>query len=364
MDLRTSSDSIPSSCADRDSVIDIDPTEVALVRGKDVECGHSMERIRKPGRRFMGHFFARRCILVVMAAVVIVALLMHSKGQGDSGRSGADQDGEIEDRSTVHVNLGGGVTMEFVLIPAGKFLMGSPKAEYGGGDSEGPQHEVEITRPFYLGKYEVTQQQYKQIMGKNPSWFSVDGEEKRAVAGLDTRRFPVEMVSWKDATAFCRKLSERDGKHRFHLPTEAEWEYACRAGTRTPFHFGTSLNGDKANCDGRFPYGTDKKGRHLGRPCPVGSYGVNAFGLYDMHGNVSEWCADLFESDYYNKRARKDPVGPLKSSLLRLMQGSPRVERGGHWGIDALFCRAAERGPLAPDSRYCCVGFRVAFRTD
>jgi formylglycine-generating enzyme required for sulfatase activity len=173
---------------------------------------------------------------------------------------------------------------------------------------------------------------------------------------LDTRHFPVEQVLWEEATAFCGNLSERDGKRRFSLPTEAEWEYACRAGTMTPFHFGASLNGDKANFDGNFPYGTTRKGLFLQKPCRVGSYAANAFGLHDMHGNVWEWCADRYEKDYYHKRDKK---------YLKISQKSgTHVFRGGSWAGDARSCRSAQRDWGAPGVRYGSVGFRVAFRPD
>ena len=143
----------------------------------------------------------------------------------------------------VTVDLGGDVIMEFVLIPKGKFMMGSPKDEKDRENDE-MQHEVEITKPFYLAKYPVTQEQYQAITGKNPSWFCKDGKED-GVKDLDTKQFPVETVSWDDAQTFCKKLGENDKqKRQFRLPTEAEWEYACRAGTTTPFSFGAELNGN------------------------------------------------------------------------------------------------------------------------
>ncbi len=305
----------------------------------------------------MAQSLSRWLVLVFAALVGGAVAFVQPDGRGDSGRSAAERDGEVVDLRTVTVDLGGGVTMDFVLIPPGKFLMGSPKGEKEREVDEGPQHEVTISRTFYLGKYEVTQEQYQQIVGKNPSAFSAGGACKQAVAGLDTRRFPVENVSWEDATEFCRKLSARDReRRRFRLPTEAEWEYACRAGTRTPFHFGNSLNGEEANCDGTNPYGTDKKGTFLRRPCRVGSYRPNAFGLHDMHGNVWEWCADWHDKDHYGKSDKKDPQGPEK--------GTARVLRGGSWGDYARFCRAALRSRGAPGVRSVINGFRVAFRLD
>ena len=181
------------------------------------------------------------------------------------------------------------IGMRLVLIPAGKFIMGSPKDEKDRGDDE-DQHEVEITKPFYLGVYTVTQAEYEKIMKTNPSWFSARGKGKDKVANVDTAQFPVEMVSWNDAVAFCKKLSElpeeKKAGRTYRLPTEAEWEYACRAGTSTAFHFGNSLSSTQANFDGNYPYGKAGKGPYLGRTAKVDSYPANAFGLYDMHGGI------------------------------------------------------------------------------
>jgi formylglycine-generating enzyme required for sulfatase activity len=248
--------------------------------------------------------------------------------------------------------------MKLALIPPGEFQMGSPVDEIPRGDrdvspyNEWP-HRVRITQPFLLGVYEVTQREWEELMGSQPSWFSSNGDGKDKVSGLDTSRFPVEQVSWEEATEFCRKLSQREGKP-YRLPTEAEWEYACRAGTTTTFHFGNLLNGDKANVNGNYPYGTNTKGRFLERPGPVGSYSGNAFGLYDMHGNVSEWCNDWYDGDYYgsSNASGADPMGPS--------EGSRRVQRGGSWSWGAEGCRTASRGSDAPTHRGHYVGFRLA----
>jgi formylglycine-generating enzyme required for sulfatase activity len=257
---------------------------------------------------------------------------------------------------TVTLDLGGGVKMEFVRIPKGKFTMGSPEGEKDRDDDEA-RHEVEITRDFYLGKYEVTQEQYKRVMGENPSYFAAGGSGEDKVSGLDTRRFPVENVSWENAVRFCDKLGEKDRQGRkFRLPSEAEWEYACRAGTTTPFHFGGALNGDKANCEGDFPYGTEEKGRYLKRTCRVGSYAANAFGLYDMHGNVGEWCQDWYGP--YVGLGLRDPLRTEKASE------NGRVLRGGSWWNQPRDCRAAGRDKVAPSYSHGSLGFRVAFRLD
>jgi formylglycine-generating enzyme required for sulfatase activity len=247
------------------------------------------------------------------------------------------------------------IGMKLVLIPAGKFTMGSPEDEKNRSDDE-QQHEVEISKPFYMGVYEVTQGEYEKVMGTNPSWFSATGGGKEKVEGKDTSRFPVEKVSWNDAVEFCKKLSEMPEEKRngpmYRLPTEAEWEYACRGGASVkPFHFGDSLSSTQANFDGNYPYGGADKGPYLERTTRVGSYDANAFGLYDMHGNVWEWCADWYDKDYYKTSPRKDPPGPAT--------GTYRVLRGGSWGSFGRGCRAAYRSFGGPGYRVSYLGFRV-----
>ena len=182
-------------------------------------------------------------------------------------------------------------------------------------------------------------------MGTNPSRF-------KSVAGQDTSRFPVESVSWNDAVEFCKKLSEKDGV-TYRLPTEAEWEYACRAGTTTTFHFGSMLNGDKANVNGSNPYGTATKGPFLQRTTTVGLYPKNAFGLFDMHGNVWEWCEDVYDEKAYASRSgtTTDP---------KVTSGSEyRVLRGGSWFNGSRYTRSASRSRYSPDDRNGVDGFRV-----
>jgi formylglycine-generating enzyme required for sulfatase activity len=249
------------------------------------------------------------------------------------------------------------VGMKLVLIPKGKFKMGSPEGEKDRGTDE-YQHDVEITKPFYLGVYTVTQKQYKEVMGENPSFFSADGGGKDKVRGLDTDDFPVERVSWHDAKKFCEKLSqlekERRAKCTYRLPTEAEWEYACHRGapSSSPFHFGKSLSSRQANFDGNHPYGGAEKGPYLGRTCKVGSYNPNKFGLYDMHGNVWQWCQDWYAKDYYKDSPAKDPKGPAS--------GDARVLRGGFWYGYGAYCRAACRYRYDAGGRHNGIGFRVA----
>jgi formylglycine-generating enzyme required for sulfatase activity len=257
------------------------------------------------------------------------------------------------------------IGMKLVRIPAGKFLMGSPKEEQRRNDDEGPVHEVEITQPFYLGIYPVTQGKYERVRAANPSLYErlrgINPSHFKIVRGYDTRRFPVESVSWKDAVEFCRLLSAMPEEKRagrvYRLPTEAEWEYACRAGASDsqPFYFDKPtaiLSPSDANFDGRQPYG-GRKGRFLGHPSPVGSYSPNAFGVYDMHGNVWEWCSDLYDARYYRDSPRKDPQGPEDSREER------RVLRGGSWLDGGESCRAALRDRALPAERSHGIGFRV-----
>ena len=271
-----------------------------------------------------------------------------SSGPGASGNA-------LDPAKEVTLDLGNKVTMKLVLVPAGKFTMGSPDSEQrdvvkaAGAvgmkvydarewfESEGPQHEVTISRPFYVGVHAVTQEQYEQVMGKNPSSFK--GAQN-----------PVEMVSWDDAVEFCKKLSAKTGK-ALRLPTEAEWEYACRAATTTPFHTGETIAADQANYDGSFTYGSGVKGENREKTTTVGSFKANAFGLYDMHGNVWQWCADWYDAKYYGNSPKADPTGPA--------DGKCRVVRGGSWRGYPWICRSAYRGGFEPDVRLNSVGFRV-----
>ena len=226
-----------------------------------------------------------------------------------------------------------------VLIPAGTFMMGSPESE-AEREIDETLHQVTISKPFYLGKYPVTRAQWQQVIGASPNKFK-------------NKRFrPVENISWGDTLAFCLKLKEIT-RSPFGIPTEAQWEYACRADTTTPFHFGSQLNGTQANSYGSRPYGTDTKGPYLGKTSDVGFYPANAWDLHDMHGNVLEWCSDWYGD--YPAGSVTDPIGPAT--------GSHRVCRGGSWGIDAVVCRSAARGRVIPSERHNFMGFRVALST-
>jgi formylglycine-generating enzyme required for sulfatase activity len=231
--------------------------------------------------------------------------------------------------STLMLDLGKGVTMKLVLIRPGKFMMGSPDSEQGRASDEGPQHEVTISKPFYIGVTEVTQAQYEAVMGTNPS----------ANKGPTN---PVENVSWDEAVEFCRRLSEKTRKI-FSLPTEAEWEYACRAGTQTRFSFG-----DSGSVLGDYAWYTSNSG---GKTHPVGLKKPNPWGLYDMHGNVLEWCADWYGS--YSSGPSTDPQGATS--------GNDRVIRGGSWrGDGPVYMRCARRLSGDPKARYYSHGFRCA----
>jgi uncharacterized protein (TIGR02996 family) len=247
--------------------------------------------------------------------------------------------------------------MRLALVPPGKFRMGSPQGERHRYPDEGPRHEVEITRAFYLGVFPVTQAEYERVTGMNPSHFAAGGQGAEAVSGLDTRDFPVDSVSWRDAVAFCEKLSalpeEKLAGRKYRLPTEAEWEYACRAGVLAdPFHFGASASGLEVNFDGDHPPSGGEEGPFLGRTTAVGSYRPNAWGLYDLHGNVCEWCSDWFDEDYYSESPKRNPQGPDA--------GTSRVLRGGCWNFYGWNCRTAYRGNNAPGYRHYLIGFRVA----
>ncbi len=244
--------------------------------------------------------------------------------------------------------LGNGVDLEMVYIPGGKFIMGSPEDEKDRYDDESPQHEVEV-EPYYLGKFPVTQEQWREVallpqiereLNPEPSEFK--GEDK-----------PVEQVSWEDAEEFCARLSKATGRE-YSLPSEAEWEYACRAGTTTGFHYGETITSEIANYAANDTYLDESSGESGRETTRVGSFTPNSFGLYDMHGNVDEWCADPWH-DSYEGAPRNGRVwsenGDEKDSY---------VARGGSWYAYPRNCRSADRfGALQHDTFYNGVGFRV-----
>ncbi|WP_051424284.1 bifunctional serine/threonine-protein kinase/formylglycine-generating enzyme family protein [Aphanizomenon flos-aquae] len=237
-------------------------------------------------------------------------------------------------------DLGNGVTLEMVEIPGGTFMMGSPKSEAKRGSDESPQHQVTVPS-FCMGKYQLTQAQYQAIMGTNPSRFKGDNR-------------PVETVSWNNAVEFCEKLSQKTQKN-YRLPSEAEWEYACRAGTTTPFYFGESITPDLVNYYGNLTYASAPKasapkGQYREQTTDVGSFPPNAFGLYDMHGNVWEWCLDDYIDSYNN--------APTDGSALTGRSGT-NLLRGGSWSHSPSNCRSAGRSNIFPDDRLYSGGFRL-----
>ena len=192
-----------------------------------------------------------------------------------------------------------------------------------------------------MGVHPVTQEQWRAVMGANPSHFT------------GGKNLPVEQVSWHDCQEFCKKLSALE-KKSYRLPTEAEWEYACRAGTTSAFHFGTTLDVEQANYNGNFTFANGKKGVYREKTMPVGSFPANAWGLHDMHGNVWQWCADWHGG--YSQKEVTDPQGPNN--------GKNRVLRGGSWGSHPIFCRSANRNFGDPENRNEYCGFRVCFSED
>ena len=269
------------------------------------------------------------------------------------------------------IEITNSIGMKLVLIPPGEFTMGSPREQIkeelktpGIEDwykdrlpGEGPQHKVRITRPFFLGVFLVTQEEYQRVMGDNPSEFSATGNGKGKVAGEDTKACPVENVSWSDAQEFCRNLSnlpeEQAAGRSYQLPSEAEWEYACRAGSKGQFSFSpgdTVLSNDSENNPLR-DYGWFD-GNSGGMTHPVGEKKPNAWGLFDMHGNVWEWCQDWYGRDYYAKSPTDDPTGPPV--------GTYRVCRGGGCRVPSWRCGSAARGSREPRLRSGGLGLRVA----
>lgn len=304
-----------------------------------------------------------RSIWTAVSLGLLVAPLGCRKSNGDKSQPAANQPaaeqpvakqppgtGEIKDSDgkvlpkDVNLDLGGGVTMELVLIPAGEFMMGSPRDEAGREDDEWLPHRVKISRPFHMGKYEVTRAQWKAVMGTNPSQFK--GEADR----------PVESVSWDECQEFCVKLSAKCGR-KVRLPTEAEWEYACRAGSKGKYCFGNSDAGLDA-----YAWYNGNSGRETH---PVGRKKPNVWGLYDMHGNVFEWCQDWYQAaptshdELEPQPARDEQVDPTGPS-----GGYSRVERGGSWTYDPSFCRSAAHSLRAIGHPYRNPGLRVAAGTD
>jgi formylglycine-generating enzyme required for sulfatase activity len=229
------------------------------------------------------------------------------------------------------------VELEMVYIPAGTFMMGAPEYEQASEDNEKPLHEVTL-ESFWIAKYPITQAQYQVVIGNNPSNFNFDDS------------CPVESVSWNDAVDFCQKLSTKL-KETFQLPSEAQWEYACRAGTKTPFYFGKTITGNLANYSANSTYLNELSGNRRGRTTPVGTFSPNAFGLYDMHGNVWECCEDDWHDNYEG--------APTDGSAWLSNNSSNKVIRGGSWSYNPNICRSAYRYNYSRENRFDFIGFRV-----
>jgi len=255
------------------------------------------------------------------------------------------------------------IGMKLSRLPAGTFEMGSPKSEAERKRDE-LSHEVTMTKPFLIGVYEVTQAEFRQIMGAE--------EAKRAIF-RSAPNHPMENATHKRVREFCQGLSrlpaERIAGRKYRLPTEAEWEYACRAGTNTAFNLGDSLSAEQANFNGNYPYGDAKPGVYLRKTADVGSYKPNAFGLYDMHGNVAEWCSDWYDQEYYYDSPTADPLGPpvgVTPTDFTTKSGAKKFYlsvRGGCWLDDARACRSACRFKAMPEINYRLIGFRVVCET-
>jgi formylglycine-generating enzyme required for sulfatase activity len=283
-------------------------------------------------------------LLVALMAVIIIPRLLPSPAAEPGPVAVVPTPVPVEPPKQITNTIG----MKLVLIPAGEFLLGSPDSDEDAAAEEKPQHRVRITRPFYLGATEVTQGQYRAVVGENPSRFQ------------GSYALPVEQVSWHEAIRFCNALSDKEGLTPcykletaarlegagYRLPTEAEWEYACRAGSTTRFSFG-----DEYGSLGEYAWFVSNSG---GKTHPVGQKRPNAFGLYDMHGNVWEWCGDGYDEKYYASSPGADPLGPSGAA------GRDRVARGGCWRFSPRVCRAAVRLRFAPGGRGYGLGFRVA----
>ena len=278
-----------------------------------------------------------RQLSILLSALIIFGMIQ--LGYQVRAQSPKTITNNIQSPKTITNSIG----MNLVLIPKGTFPMGSPIGEAGADDDE-EQHQVTISKDYYLGVTEVTQGQYEKVMGTNPSYF-----QKRLLRKSDSSMYPVESVTWEDAVEFCKKLSELPAEKKagrvYRLPTEAEWEYACRAGGKTAYSFGENSKslGDYA----WFNRNSDSETH------PVGEKKANAWGLYDMHGNVWEWCSDWYGE--YPKNPVSDPRGPKK--------GVERVYRGGSYFYIPAFCRSAYRFGDAP-SRRSNFGFRVALSSE
>ena len=319
----------------------------------------------------------------VWVLLVSFPLICGMLGCGEKPTAAAEQVDAPRNELGTRVEITNSIGMKLKLIPAGEFLMGSPDSDGIAESNEKPQHRVRITKPFYLGLHEVTVGQFRQFVeaegyktqaerdgeggyGWNESEGKFEGRGSqytwRNAGFTQSDTHPVVNVTWNDAVAFCKWLSDKEGV-TYRLPTEAEWEYACRAGTTTLYNHGNDPEGlaqvgnvldasakRRLTNYSSLPYIKADDGHVF--TAPVGRFRPNAFGLYDMHGNVWEWCADWYDKDYYEKSPPDDPTGPTT--------GAYRVDRGGCWFYGAGRCRSAFRSGNAPGGRSFDLGFRIA----
>jgi formylglycine-generating enzyme required for sulfatase activity len=305
----------------------------------------------------------------LLALSVETALVV--KARADSGEVAWRIDKHPLQVQGYRERLADGVELTMVQIPAGSFLMGSPQGEQGRSNDEGPQHRVELAE-FLMGQTPITQAQWRVVaawqprdgeswgrqLNPNPSYFQAgdnqNGGEARLFDGeANTDQRPVEQVSWQDAIEFCKRLSQRTGRH-YGLPSEAQWEYACRAGSSTPFHFGETISPALANYDGNHAYADGPKGDYRQQTTRVSFFPANPWGLHDMHGNVWEWCQDQWHNNYNG--APQDGSAWLDRDVTNDYK---RLLRGGAWGDHPGYCRSAYRLHLRPGTVYYYVGLRV-----
>ena len=308
----------------------------------DPRCTLGILIVYANGRIESSEFFVRvrgEIMRSLMLCLVVLPFVISWKGSSETNQAGISSESQSTSQVRDLPRITNSIEMKLVLIPKGTFMMGSPESEEGRNQDE-TQHEVTISKDYYLGVYEVTQGQYEKVIGKNPSRL------QRDIVGNENSNLPVENVSWHDAVEFCKKLSdlpeEKKAGRVYRLPTEAQWEYACRAGSKTAYSFDDE--------EGLLPeHGWFNRNSDF-RKRKVGLLEPNAWGLYDMHGNVNEWCSDWYGE--YPNGAVSDPVGPRK--------GSGRVGRGGSCVGGAAGCRSAHRDGYDPSLRFFADGFRVA----
>ena len=337
--------------ADYNSALSLNPNLPGVAHNRDVAQGVWDEKVRQrreeeerirweeeERQRWEREFDVIQEIRCEFVEVITV----NAQGKGTNGRRWSAE--------FFKEDLGNGVILEMVKIAGGNFMMGSPTTESNRNDNESPQHQVDIA-PFDMGKYPITQAQWKVVAALPKINIDLNSDP----SNFKGANRPVENVNWHEAQEFCQRLSQKTGK-TYRLPSEAEWEYACRAVTTTPFLFGETITVDLANYDGNYTYAAAPKGIYRQQTTDVGSFPPNAFGLYDMHGNVWEWCADLWHDNYNN--------APSDGSVWESGGNNDfRLIRGGSWGDYPWHCRSAFRNRIQSDSRNGNVGFRVVALT-